>query len=274
MSFATTSSASLRELTLAAAGAAVFGLPVLMTMEMWELGSSTYPLRLALFLALSVPLLTGLSYYSGARDGFDWQDDVVDAFVALAVGAAVSLLVLTLCNVLDWAEDTPRALIGKVALQAVTAAMGAVLAREQFGQQSGEQQRQKREAGYFGALFLMAAGALFLAFNLAPTEEMVLIAYMMTPWHGIALVLASVAVLHGFVYEVGFYGQDERRTASFWDLFLRYSVVGYAVTFLVSAYILWTFGRLDGLGPATAVMAVVVLAFPGAVGAASARLVL
>ena len=43
-----------------------------------------------------------------------------------------------------------------------------------------------RGAGYGGQLFLMAAGALFLSFNVAPTEEMVLIAYMMSTWHLLA----------------------------------------------------------------------------------------
>ncbi|MFC3126495.1 TIGR02587 family membrane protein [Pseudoroseomonas globiformis] len=265
---------SFRELGRAAAGAGVFALPILMTMEMWELGSATYPVRLALFLCLSVPLLTGLAMLTGSDADEGWKGALREAFLALFVGAVVSVLVLTLCNVIDWAREDVHAINGKVALQTVTAAMGAVLARAQFGEEGGRQQRRKERAGYPAALFLMAAGALYLAFNLAPTEEMVLIAYMMTPWHAIALTLFSVILLHAFVYEVGFYGEDDRRQGGFWDLFLRYSIVGYAVTFLVCGYILWTFGRLDGLGLSAALTAIIVLAFPGALGGAAARLVL
>lgn len=43
------------------AGALIFSLPLLMTMEMWALGHSVEPLRLALLLVLLVPLLIGLS---------------------------------------------------------------------------------------------------------------------------------------------------------------------------------------------------------------------
>ena len=90
----------MRDLARAFAGAAIFGLPLLMTMEMWSLGFSLDPLKLALFVGLSLPLLVGLSYYSGIRDAFDWQDDVVDGFAALAIGALTSALAMTL--LIDW----------------------------------------------------------------------------------------------------------------------------------------------------------------------------
>ena len=48
------------------------------------------------------------------------------------------------------------------------------------------------EASYPGELFLMVAGALFLALNMAPTEEMILIAYRMSPIHVAALLVVSI----------------------------------------------------------------------------------
>lgn len=274
MSDGQTPASSARELARAAAGAAVFALPMLMTMEMWWLGFTMDGMRLALFLALTVLLLAGLSFYSGMRDAFDWRDSLADACTAIAIGAAISAAILTLFGVIGWATDSPRGILGKIVIQAVPAAMGAVLAREQFGQQSGEQQRRKEAAGYFGSLFLMGAGALYLSFNLAPTQEMALIAYKMSAWHGIGLALLSMAALHAFVYEVGFHGQESREGASFWGMFLRYSVAGYAVTLGVSLCMLWAFGRIQGMSPPDAVMVAIVLAFPGALGAAVARLVL
>ena len=118
-------------------------------------------------------------------------------------------------------------------------------------------------------------GALFLAFNVAPTEEMVLISYMMTPWHGVALVLLSLALMHTFVYEVDFRGEHERPDdMGFWTLFLRFTVTGYALVLLVCLYLLWSFGRLDDTSIRAALMMVIVVAFPGALGAAAARLIL
>ena len=48
-------------LARAVGGAVIFAIPLLMTMEMWALGFTLEPLRLALFLALGLPLLVGLA---------------------------------------------------------------------------------------------------------------------------------------------------------------------------------------------------------------------
>ena len=121
----------------------------------------------------------------------------------------------------------------------------------------------------------MAAGALFLAFNVAPTEEMVLIAHKMSAWHSIALLLVSLLVMHAFVYALEFHGTASRSPdATFWSVFVRFTVVGYAVALLMSLYMLWTFGRTDGMALQQIVSILIVLGFPAAVGAAAARLIL
>src|SRR5690349_5902590 len=79
-----------RGLARAVAGALLFGLPVFMTMEMWRLGFTIPPLRLALFLALSVPLLVCLSYLAGFRRDAGWLDAIVDGLVAWLVGAVTA----------------------------------------------------------------------------------------------------------------------------------------------------------------------------------------
>ena len=46
-------------------GAIIFGLPLLMTMEMWSLGFAMGRGRLLLLVAFTLVLLVGLSYFSG-----------------------------------------------------------------------------------------------------------------------------------------------------------------------------------------------------------------
>jgi len=121
----------------------------------------------------------------------------------------------------------------------------------------------------------MLGGALFLAFNVAPTEEMILIAYRMTPWHGLALGVISIALLHVFVYNIGFSGQESRpEGGSFLSTFLHFTLAGYGIALLVSLYVLWTFGRTDDVAFTQVAMTTVVLSFPAALGAAMARLVI
>lgn len=121
----------------------------------------------------------------------------------------------------------------------------------------------------------MVAGALFLAFNVAPTEEMILIAFKMTPWHAIGLAVFSMLLLHAFVYAVDFKGEEDIPPGTpWWSIVLRFTVVGYAIALLISGYILWTFGRYEGHAPSMYLMQAIVLGFPASLGAAAARLIL
>lgn len=260
----------------AAAGALIFSLPMLMTMEMWWIGFYVDEIRLAVLMAVTVPLLVALSYYVGFEDTFRLSDDLRDAFLALAVGAATSAVILWLFGIIT--PDMPlREVVGKVALQSVPASIGAMLARSQMGGENNGDKASVAESNpsYHGEIFIMAVGALFLSFNLAPTEEMILIAYKMSGEKELLLLLLTLLIMHGFVFAVNFHGETEPPPASsWWGLFLRFTVVGYAVVLLVSLFMLWIFGRTDGLPPDEILSAVVVLSFPGALGAAAARLIL
>ncbi len=251
-------------------GAIIFSFPLLMTMEMWWLGFYMDGQRLALFLLAAVPLLVGLSYYAGFEQTFDWRDDLLDALSAYAIGFLAAAAMLALMNIIEPSQPW-REVLGKIALQAVPASMGAVLARPQLGGH-GDEQREEW-ASYEGEVFLMGAGALFLAFNVAPTEEMILIAYKLSIWHTLLFVVVSLVLLHTFVYAVGFGGQEPAEEG-FFSVLLRFTVVGYAVALLVSLYVLWTFGRTDGVGTYEIAKMTIVLGFPSALGAALARLMI
>ena len=102
-----------------------------------------------------------------------------------------------------------------------------------------------------------------------------LIAYQTSVWHSIALVLVSLLIMHAFVYALEFQGTASiPPETAFWSVFFRYTVVGYAVALLMSLYILWTFGRTDGLAFYQMMSILIVLGFPSAVGVAAARLIL
>jgi uncharacterized membrane protein len=175
-------------------GAILFSFPMLMTMEMWWLGFYMDPLRLALFILLDIPLLVGLSYYAGFEPTSQHLADVMDAFTAYAVGFAAAGLLLVLFAIIGPGMSADE-IIGKIAVQAVPASIGAMLARSQFGEH-------------------------------------------------------------------------------LWFVFLRFTIVGYATALLISVFILWTFGRTDGLTVGQIIQATVVLGFPAALGAGAARLIL
>ncbi len=229
--------------------------------------------RLALLILGLIPLLVRLSYHAGFEPTFDLINDVVDAFVVIAVGFVSSGLLLFLLGVvtLDMSLDV---VMGVIALQVVPASIGAILSHSQLGKTDEDVDRSK-PTGYWDELFIMLTGALFIAFNVAPTEEVILVSYKLTEWHGIALIVTSLIVMHAFVYAVEFRGQsDIPEGTPQWSVFLRFTGVGYVIALLMSAYVLWTFGRMDGTGVHERMMMFIVLGLPAAVGAAAARLIL
>src|SRR5687767_10579758 len=174
-------------LARALGGAVLFSLPLLMTMEMWWLGFYLDRLKLLLFMMLMIPVIVALDYFSGFEETASWREDLMDGMIAYGVGLVASLVILLLFGIVDFGQPL-REVVGKVAIQSVPARFGAVLANSQLaGNGDGPEQRRKEQAGYGARLFIMAAGAVFLAFNVAPTEEMILIAFVMSSWHALAL---------------------------------------------------------------------------------------
>jgi len=256
------------------AGAVLFSLPLLMTMEMWWLGFYLEPVRLVQFVLVNFVVLVGLARVSGFERTISWGDDIMDAFAAYGVAAIWSFSSLWLFGVVEFGQPASE-IAGKVALEAVPASFGAMLASKQLGSHEfGGGPGDKERSTYHGQLFLMLAGALFLGFSVAPTEEMILLAFVMSPVHAMLLVIMSIVLLHAFVYTVGFKGQEKPKgPTSFGSVLMRFTIAGYAIAVLTALYLLWTFGRLDGTGVTEAAAMVTVLAFPGAIGAALARLV-
>jgi putative integral membrane protein (TIGR02587 family) len=260
-------------LVRAAGGAIIFALPLLMTMEMWWLGFTMDRGRLLLLLVLLLPTLVLLSYHAGFESTVNWRDDVLDALVAYAIAFVASGIVLWLLGILT-DETTLSEAVGMTAVQTVPASVGAMLARSLLAGEHADADARPRST-YGGEIFIMGIGALFLAFSIAPTEEVLLIAFRLSPLNTILLALASLALMHAFVYVVEFRGQVERAShATPAGEFVRLTVVGYALALVISAYVLWTFGRAEGLHRAELARAAVVLGFPAAIGAAAARLLL
>lgn len=259
-----------RNLGRAFIGALLFALPLFMTMEMWEVGATGDPLRIAALLAATFPLLVGLSYYAGFEHAFGLVDHLLDAFAAITVAAITGALALALFGVLS--PDHPISeLVGKIAVVTFPAAIGVLLADKQLGRSASDKDGETRS--YWGRLFLMLIGALFVSLNIAPTEEMVLISYQIGPLQAALLALLSLALLHALLFWVDLSRRRERGERDFWSVLVRYSFAGYGICLAVSLFLLWVFGRIGGVALETVTEYAIVLSFAGVLGAGLAHVV-
>jgi len=227
--------------------------------------------RLALFVALAFIMVVALSYLEGGHESF--KIEMLDALAACTAGYTVAAVMLVLFGIIKPGMSADE-MVGKISLHAVPGSIGAILARRLLDIEETKKERRRRE--WYGAkIFLMGVGAIFLAFQLAPTAEMVLIGHRMTEWHAVALAFTSMCVMQAFVCSVERHGRQRLFEPNFfWGVFLRYTIIGYVVALGLSLYVLWTFGRLDGAAPPEIIMAMLVLGFPAALGASAARLIL
>jgi len=252
------------------AGAVFFSFPMLMTMEMWSLGVSIEPARLMVFVTVHLMLFAGMASYARHDQAVLTTRDVIDAFAAYGVGVLASITVLFLFDVID-TRTSPDAMMRTIAVQAAPAGFGAMVAHLEIDEPAASV-GPGRPHGLASSAFLMAVGALYLCSSLASTEEMMLIAHKMSIWQIGGLMVFSLVMMQLFdeyaiEQDLGGAGGE-----SAWSLSLAMTAIGYTMALSISVYILWTFGRTDGLTAAQLVKEMIVLGFPAALGAGAARL--
>lgn len=261
----------LREVGRAIGGAVIFNLPLLMTMEMWWLAYYIPPTRLVCLLIVSLLLFLGVASIIGFRERRKLADNVVDVFVAYLIGFCVSALTLLLFNTVS--GDMPYEVsLNAVTLQAIPAALGALLGRSEIG---NGQHNPGGEKKYLDEIVVFAVGALFLALNVAPTEEIELIARQMDEWHTLALFLVTILVMLIFAVACCYNNRDEKGGSS--KAIYSYACfcgTVYMVSLVVSVFLLWVFGQIDVMAPNELLGVLVALLFPAGIGAAAAKLII
>jgi putative integral membrane protein (TIGR02587 family) len=268
---------SLGEYGRGVAGGLIFSLPLLYTQEVWELGTSSSPLRLGVGLAVTVLLLLGYNRYGGLRSDASFAEVVIDSVEELGLGLLIAAAVLWLIGVLE-PGMSPTTALGAIVLEGLLVAIGVSVGTAQLGggggdDDAGMQGDQEQESGVFSELALGSCGAVLIAANVAPTEEIRRIASAIDGPQLLALValgLILTAVI-GFYSDFAGSGGGERPSAG---AIVRSVVIGYAVALGVAAGLLWFFGQLDGMAPVPALERVVVLSVPAALGASAGRLLL
>ena len=125
-----------------------------------------------------------------------------------------------------------------------------------------------------GQLLLAVCGAALFAANVAPTEEIVLIAVESSWTRLFALACASLLLGSLILHYSEFRGAQEFVRRGSTGAVVLGTVITYAVALFASALILWFFGRFDDVSLYTALAQTVVLGVPATLGASAGRLLL
>lgn len=276
----------LQDLLRAASGGFIFAVPLLYTMEMWEIGATAELWKLLLFLGVAFAINLGLahSHSGGFKAATDWFATVEQAVDTLAVGLIGGALVLLVLNQIA-IGDSPKSMLGLIMAQAAPISIGAAVAAAIFGPR-GERTRNDDE-GDSGAngkaptawqalrsdVGATCLGAIFLAFSIAPTDEVSVLAVQLTPQHQVAVISLSLLLSYMIVFVSGFSASSRTQPGPF-QLPITETVLAYSLSLLVSLGALLLFDRVDLSDPPAHILTlVIVLGLPATVGGAAGRLV-
>ncbi|HEY0077303.1 MAG TPA: TIGR02587 family membrane protein [Pyrinomonadaceae bacterium] len=297
---------SLREYGRGVAGGLMFSLPLLYTMEVWWAGFIAHPLRLFAYVIATFVLLLGYNRYGGLRRDASMTEVVIDSVEELGIGLLLSAAILFLLGRIR--PDMPATeIVGLIVVEAMTVAIGVSVGTAQLGGDSddkglegdasgqeksegarrkgnGEEESSRQgkrargdaegEVHYGGQVLLSLCGAVLFAANVAPTEEVVIIAIEASWWRLLGLVAMSLLIGTFILFYVEFRGARQWVRTEGFSSVLRGTFTTYAVALVASALILWFFGRFDGVTLFTALAETVVLGVAATLGASAGRLLL
>ena len=268
---------SLREYGRGFAGGLIFSLPLLYTMEVWWEGFVAEPWRMLLYILATFLLLLGYNRYAGLRRDASWVEVAIDSVEELGLGVITSAVVLYAIGRIG-PQTSMHEAIGQILIEAGIVAVGFSVGTAQLGgddeDDKGMTEDDDGRVHFGGQLVVAFCGAVLFAANVAPTEEITVIAVESGPLRLLVLAVLSIALGALVLYFSDFarasrYSPIEKKRQA-----LRGTMITYAVALTASAVILWFFGRFDDHSMDVVIAQTVVLGFPATLGASAGRLLL
>lgn len=283
---------SLQEYGRGIAGGILFSLPLLYTMEVWWAGFSIHPWHLAAAVVMTLVLLLGYNRYAGLRSDAGMLEVLIDSIEELGIGLVIATTVLWLLGRIR--PDMPISEIaGKIIVESLVVAIGVSVGTAQLGGGGGDgdgdtgmdssndasspaspEQTAEDPNSFAGQLVLSFCGAILIAANVAPTEEIIMLAVEIETWRLLGLALFSIILSALILHYSDFQStQSLDPTHGFFAVF-RSAMITYAVALISSAMLLWFFGSFDGFALITCLAETIVLGFAAVLGASAGRLLL
>lgn len=271
-------------------GGFLFGVPLLYTMEVWWVGSLAKPQLIMMAIAVTfivVFLLNRTEGFRKRRYTLRPYEALTDTVEAIAIGIVCSSFVLFILQ--EITLETPlKEALGKIIFESVPFSLGVALANQFLGNsqnsdsetatnpqaKNSPKYRQNGLRATVDDLGATLIGATVIAFNIAPTDEIPMLAAAIAPPWLLVMMAASLVISYGIVFQAGFADQQRRRQQK--GIFQRPSsetIMSYLVSLLASAFMLWFFQKLTFNDPWRLWLEhTLLLGLPATIGGAAGRL--
>jgi putative integral membrane protein (TIGR02587 family) len=211
----------------------------------------------------------------------------MESVEALGIGVVCAALALILLRRITVETPLSEAL-GKLVFETVPFALGVALARSTL---QGRPPRDRRItaplsrhlssptlASVRDALVDLDAtviGAVLIAFSIAPTEEVPLLAASLPPLWLLLIMAASLGLSYGIVFAAGFTDRTERAQRGLLLSPITETLVAYLVALVISVTMLVLFQQLNQTDPWQEWLSnTLVLGLPASIGGAAGRILI
>ncbi|MEG4073387.1 TIGR02587 family membrane protein [Microcoleus sp. Pol14C2] len=268
----------LNDIIRGASGGFLFGIPLLYTMEVWWIGSHTKPAEMSIAIATTFIVVFLLTRTEGFRKTKDirWLEAAIDTVEAIAIGIVCAALILFLLR--EITPETPlQETLGKIIFEGLPFALGVALASGFLSgdrYQSSDSDSEPKINQTLADIGATLIGAMIIAFNIAPTDEIPMLAAGISPPWQLAIIAASLLISYGIVFVAGFTYQAKRQQQQgIFQRPLSETVMAYLVSLVASAFMMFFFHKLSFDDPWSIWLNyTLVLGLPATIGGAAGRL--
>jgi putative integral membrane protein (TIGR02587 family) len=277
-------SQSLKEYARGIAGGLLFSFPLLYTMEVWWAGFIAAPRDLVVLMMVTYLLLLGYNRYAGMRADASWRSVFVDSVEEMGIGIVVSFGVLLMLNRITLYDMSIEEIMGKVIIEAMAVSIGVSVGTAQLGVEKDQEDQQQdagqakqpksRHTSKMATAVLAFCGAILVGGNVAPTEEILMIAVEAEPVHVLFMAIVSLLLSVIVVYFSDFKGSRVRLNGGFAYRVAFDTCLSYIVALAASVFALWFFGRFDNMSLWNIVAQCITLGVIATLGASAGRLLI
>ena len=276
----------LQEIIGGASGGFLFGIPLLYTMEVWFIGSYVQPNVLLGILAVTFVFVLLINRIEGFRpeESETIPGAIGETIETLAIGITCATIMLILLQRIDLQTSLTEAL-GKIVFEGVPFSLGVAFSRSLISgdpeensnnEESGSSKQQKPlvwkdTLADFSATVI---GALFIAFSIAPTDEIVVLAASASASWLLLIAIASLLISYGIVFASQITNYQHRfKQSGLFQTPQSETVVSYLVSLLVGMLMMWFFQKLTLSDPWYLWLRYgIILGLPASIGGAAGRL--
>lgn len=278
---------STQEYARGIAGGLLFSFPVLYTMEVWWAGYRTQPFGLIIIIFVTFLLLLAYNRYAGMRPGVAWKGVAIDSIEEMGIGLFVSFVMLLMLDEIELSVLSIDETLGKVIVEAMFVSIGVSIGTAQLGESTEEKEKDiapslakeresgiKRRSGKMAVAALALCGSILIGGNVAPTDEVVDIALKAQPHNVLIMVIVSILLCVLVTYFSDFKGSGRKEMKNLTYHMTFDTCLSYMIALIASAFVLWYFGRFEGLCFENIVAECVVLGVIASLGASAGRLLI